>query len=31
MHYGTIKDWQRMVDEIHKRDMYVMIDHTFST
>ncbi|KAK0633963.1 hypothetical protein B0T14DRAFT_561497 [Immersiella caudata] len=30
-HYGTIKDWQEMVDAVHERGMYVMLDHTFST
>ncbi|KAK0612409.1 putative cell wall alpha-1, 3-glucan synthase [Bombardia bombarda] len=30
-HYGNIQQWQHMVDEIHKRGMYVMLDHTFST
>ncbi|KAK0725972.1 hypothetical protein B0H67DRAFT_144279 [Lasiosphaeris hirsuta] len=30
-HYGTIKEWQDMVDEIHKRDMYIILDHTMST
>ncbi|KAK5655969.1 hypothetical protein OQA88_5107 [Cercophora sp. LCS_1] len=31
MHYGTIKDWQDMVDAVHARGMYVMLDHTMST
>ncbi|KAK3367350.1 putative cell wall alpha-1, 3-glucan synthase [Lasiosphaeria ovina] len=30
-HYGDIKEWQNMVDEVHKRDMYVILDHTMST
>ncbi|KAK3331221.1 putative cell wall alpha-1, 3-glucan synthase [Apodospora peruviana] len=30
-HYGNIKQWQDMVEEVHKRDMFVMLDHTFST
>lgn len=30
-HYGTIKDWQEMVDAAHERGLYVMLDHTFST
>ncbi|KAH7010584.1 putative cell wall alpha-1, 3-glucan synthase [Microdochium trichocladiopsis] len=31
LHYGTIREWQDMVDAVHKRGMYVMIDHTMST
>ncbi|KAK3695819.1 putative cell wall alpha-1, 3-glucan synthase [Podospora appendiculata] len=30
-HYGNIKQWQDMIDAIHKRGMYVILDHTFST
>ncbi|KAK1758077.1 alpha-1,3-glucan synthase [Echria macrotheca] len=30
-HYGTIEDWQRMVDAVHERGMYVIVDHTMST
>lgn len=30
-HFGDIKQWQNTVDEIHKRGMYVILDHTFST
>ncbi|KZN91053.1 Cell wall alpha-1,3-glucan synthase PcAgsD [Penicillium chrysogenum] len=31
MHYGTLEDWRRTIDEIHKRDMYVLMDNTIST
>ncbi|KAK3939763.1 putative cell wall alpha-1, 3-glucan synthase [Diplogelasinospora grovesii] len=30
-HYGDIKLWQSMVDQVHQRGMYVILDHTFST
>ncbi|KOS40296.1 hypothetical protein ACN38_g8832 [Penicillium nordicum] len=31
MHYGTLDDWRRTVDEIHKRNMYVLMDNTLAT
>ena len=31
MHYGTLEDWRRAIDEIHKRDMYVLMDNTLAT
>ncbi|KAJ5986732.1 hypothetical protein N7451_011097 [Penicillium sp. IBT 35674x] len=31
MHYGTLEDWRRTITEIHKRDMYVLVDNTLST
>ncbi|KAJ5836538.1 Glycoside hydrolase superfamily, partial [Penicillium robsamsonii] len=31
MHYGTLEDWRRTVDEIHKRNMYVLVDNTLAT
>ncbi len=30
-HFGDIKLWQKTVDEIHSRGMYVILDHTMST
>lgn len=31
MHHGTLADWRRTIDEIHKRDMYVIVDNTLAT
>lgn len=31
MHHGTLSDWRRTIDEIHKRDMYVIVDNTLAT
>ncbi|CRL31185.1 Glycosyl hydrolase, family 13, catalytic domain [Penicillium camemberti] len=31
MHYGTLDDWRRTIDEIHKRNMYVLMDNTLAT
>ncbi|KAI1833193.1 CAZyme family GH13 [Penicillium roqueforti] len=31
MHYGTLDDWRRTVEEIHKREMYVLVDNTLAT
>ncbi|KAJ5344880.1 hypothetical protein N7452_002884 [Penicillium brevicompactum] len=31
MHYGTLEDWRRAIEEIHKRDMYVLMDNTLAT
>ncbi|KAJ5414114.1 hypothetical protein N7509_000741 [Penicillium cosmopolitanum] len=31
MHHGTLEDWRRTVAEIHKRDMYVLVDNTVAT
>ncbi|KAJ5199138.1 Glycoside hydrolase superfamily [Penicillium cf. griseofulvum] len=31
MHYGTLEDWRRTIDEIHKRNMYVLVDNTVAT
>ncbi|KAJ5534138.1 hypothetical protein N7527_000392 [Penicillium freii] len=31
MHYGTLEDWRRTIDEIHKRNMYVLMDNTLAT
>ena len=30
-HYGDIKTYQALVDEIHARGMYVMVDFTVGT
>jgi alpha-1,3-glucan synthase len=30
-HFGDIKQWQATIDEIHRREMFVILDHTFST
>ncbi|EFQ35820.1 alpha amylase [Colletotrichum graminicola M1.001] len=30
-HYGNITAWQEAIDEIHKRDMYVVMDQTMAT
>ncbi|KAF4765071.1 hypothetical protein N7455_003955 [Penicillium solitum] len=31
MHHGKLEDWRRTITEIHKRDMYVLVDNTLST
>ncbi|CAI7584674.1 unnamed protein product [Penicillium manginii] len=31
MHHGTLDDWRRTIAEIHKRDMYVLVDNTVAT
>ena len=30
-HFGNITMWQKMVDDVHSRGMYVILDHTMST
>ncbi|KAI0035090.1 glycoside hydrolase family 13 and glycosyltransferase family 5 protein [Vararia minispora EC-137] len=30
-HYGTIKEYQTLVDQVHARGMYVMVDFTIGT
>ncbi|KAK4120523.1 glycosyltransferase family 5 protein [Parathielavia appendiculata] len=30
-HFGTLKVWQDVIDEIHKRDMAVVLDNTMAT
>ncbi|RDW79794.1 putative alpha 1,3 glucan synthase [Coleophoma cylindrospora] len=30
-HFGTIAEWRTAIDEIHSRDMYVVLDNTMST
>lgn len=31
LHFGTLADWRRTIEEIHKRGMYVILDNTFNT
>lgn len=31
MHFGDIATWRRMIDEMHARDMYVVLDNVFAT
>jgi len=30
-HHGVIDDWRALVTEIHRRDMYVILDNTMAT
>lgn len=30
-HFGDIAEWRRMIDEMHARGMYVVLDNTFAT
>ena len=30
-HYGTIETWRSTITEIHKRNMYVIVDNTLAT
>lgn len=30
-HYGTIDDWTTFIDELHSRNMYIMMDFTIGT
>jgi alpha-1,3-glucan synthase len=30
-HFGTLLEWQSAIDQIHKKGMYVVLDHTMST
>lgn len=30
-HHGNLATWQQMVSEVHRRGMYVILDHTMST
>jgi alpha-1,3-glucan synthase len=30
-HHGDIEDWRALVTEIHRRDMYVILDNTMAT
>lgn len=30
-HHGVLDDWRALVTEIHRRDMYVILDNTLAT
>lgn len=30
-HFGTIEDWRTVIDEIHRRGMYIVLDNTMAT
>lgn len=30
-HHGAIQDWRELITEIHRRDMYVILDNTMAT
>lgn len=30
-HFGDLAAWQLAIDELHRRDMYVIVDNTFAT
>lgn len=30
-HWGPISEWQQLIDEIHNRGMYIMVDFTVGT
>ena len=30
-HHGMIEDWRALIDEIHRRGMYVLLDNTVAT
>lgn len=30
-HWGTIADWRHVINEIHNRGMYLMVDFTVGT
>lgn len=30
-HFGTLQQWREVVDDIHARGMYVVLDNTFAT
>lgn len=30
-HWGPISEWQALIDEIHSRNMYIIMDFTVST
>jgi len=30
-HHGTIDDWRALITEIHRRDMYIVMDNTMAT
>lgn len=30
-HWGTLNDWRDLIDEMHSRGMYIMLDFTVGT
>jgi len=30
-HFGTIDEWRHVIEEIHRRGMYIVLDNTFAT
>lgn len=30
-HYGTLQDWTKLIDEMHRRGMYIILDFTVGT
>ena len=30
-HHGVIQDWRDLVEDVHSRDMYVILDNTLAT
>lgn len=30
-HHGLIADWRALITEMHRRDMYIILDNTFGT
>ncbi|KAL9621193.1 MAG: hypothetical protein Q9160_004325 [Pyrenula sp. 1 TL-2023] len=30
-HLGTIGEWRQLVDEVHRRNMYIILDNTYAT
>lgn len=30
-HHGDIEEWRDLIEEIHRRDMYVLLDNTLGT
>jgi alpha-1,3-glucan synthase len=30
-HYGTLAEWVNLIDEIHSRGMYIILDFTVGT
>lgn len=30
-HLGTLQQWREVIDDIHARGMYVVLDNTFAT
>ena len=30
-HWGILRDWRELIDDIHARGMYIVLDNTFAT